>query len=125
MCDDHVTNVIRKAASDEDFEDKLIRAITTAVRKRLKEDPGLEVDPEFAITFSEYFSEVPGPTGYTSFRVTILRKDRKQLLKPLRSGNSGDWTEGRHRYEARLSDGSLLYDVSADVGTKTVHVVFW
>ncbi|HAP47810.1 MAG TPA: hypothetical protein DCR30_10790 [Afipia sp.] len=120
-----MTNVIRKAASDEDFEDKLIRAITTAVRKRLKEDPGLEVDPEFAITFSEYFSEVPGPTGYTSFRVTILRKDRKQLLKSLRSGNSGDWTEGRHRYEARLSDGSLLYDVSADVGTKTVHVVFW
>lgn len=113
MCDDHVTNLIRKACTEPAFGDYLISAISEKIRKRL------EADPQTAITFGVYCGAVAGPTGYATIRVQFFRKDWEHLCQALKIGDSGDWNEDTLLY------GGDLFEVSANAADQEVLVVFW
>jgi hypothetical protein len=113
MCDDHVTNLIRKACAEPGFGNGLISVITEKVRKRL------EADPQPEITFGVYCGPVAGPTGNATIRVHFFRKDWEHLIQALKVSDSGDWNEETLLY------GGDLFDVSANAADQEVLVVFW
>lgn len=112
MCD-HVTNLVRKAASEPFFGTALIDRIIRRICERL------EVDPQPTITFELLCGEPAGSTGSTNVRVAFLRQDWEHLLSTLEIGNGGTWSK-----ETLLYKGELFY-VCANAADNEVLVVFW
>jgi hypothetical protein len=116
MCN-HVANVISKACEDLVFGEKLLRTVIEIICRHLNERP------ERTFRFSHAFAEVPGPTGNTNFRAEFFRSDWAQIRGDLALLDSGCWNSEPRMFVAYLPGGR--FDVSANVATQEVLVVFW
>lgn len=112
MCD-HVTNVMRRACNDSEVRTELIRIIVEHVWRSLIEGP------QRTLTFGAHIYLVPGPTGFTSFRVEFFRYDWEKLRSDLRLEHNGYWDPDTLRCEGGI------FEVLADAKNQEVHVVFW